>query len=145
MLAVGLWAALAEPRLAWVAPAGFLSGMAVGGLVGFVGFAPPGVELLIVGSVIVFGALALFRTRTTPVLAFAVAGLFGAAHGVAHGAELAQGLGWGGYVLGFLVATAALHAMGAVGGLAAGRAGLPRLGQAAGAAVAVAGAYLMVA
>lgn len=145
MLAVGLWAALADPRLAWVAPAGFLSGMAVGGLAGFAGFAPPGVEFLIVGSVIVFGALALFRTQATPLVAFAVAGLFGAAHGAAHGAELPEGLGWAGYVAGFLIATAALHAIGALGGLMAGRAGLQRLGQAAGAAVAVAGAYLMVA
>ena len=67
MLAVGLWAALAEPRLAWVAPAGFLAGMAAGGLFGFAGFGPPGVELLILGSAVVFGALALFRTRTAPV------------------------------------------------------------------------------
>lgn len=143
MLAVGLWAALAAPRLAWVAPAGFLAGMLIGGLAGFAGFAPPGVEASIVGSVVVFGALALFRAQVAPVLAFAVAGLFGAAHGLAHGVELPAGLGWGGYVAGFLIATAALHAVGALGGLAAGRTGLLRVGQATGAGVAVAGAFLM--
>jgi hypothetical protein len=66
MLAVGLWTALADPRLAWVAPAGFLSGKAVDAVAGFAGFAPPGVEVMIVGSVMVFGALALVCARAIP-------------------------------------------------------------------------------
>lgn len=144
MFAVGLWAALAAPRLAWVAPAGFLAGMLLGGVAGFVGFAPLGVEAAIVGSVIVFGALALFRTQVLPAVAFALAGAFGAAHGMAHGAELPAGMGWAGYAAGFMIATAALHALGALGGFAAGRAGLLRIGQAAGAGVALAGVFLMV-
>ncbi len=53
MVAVGLWAALAAPKLVWVAPAGFLLGMLIGGLTGYAGFAVQGLEALIVGSVVV--------------------------------------------------------------------------------------------
>jgi urease accessory protein len=143
MVAVGLWAALANPRLAWVAPAGFLSGLLLGGLLGFAGATVPGVEFAIVGSVLAFGALAVFRVALAPARAFAAAAAFGAAHGLAHGAELPEGLGWAGYVAGFLIATAALHATGVLGGLAANRSGTGPLGQPAGACVVAAGALLM--
>lgn len=144
MVAVGLWAALAAPKLVWVAPAGFLLGMLIGGLTGYAGFAVQGLEALIVGSVVAFGALAMFRLQLAPTFGFAIAGIFGAAHGIAHGAELPAGLGLGGYVLGFLIATAVLHFAGVICGMAAGRSGYLRLGQASGAGVALAGAFLMV-
>ncbi len=144
MVAVGLWAALAAPGLAWAAPAGFLSGMLVGGLLGFAGFGTPLVETMILGSVILFGLLALFSVRTGAAVAFGLAAVFGAAHGVAHGAELPVSADAASYVAGFLLATAALHALGLSAGLAVRRFGLPRLGQAAGGVVALAGAALMV-
>lgn len=153
MLAVGLWAALAAPRAPWAAPAGFLAGMALGGALGLAvlapaGFAVPGVEALAMGSVVLFGALAFARARVTPLRAMGIAAIFGAAHGLAHATGVmsaAPDFGWTGFAAGFLIATAALQAAGALGGIAARRGGLLRLGQAAGAGVAVAGGYLMVA
>lgn len=145
MLAVGLWAALAVPRLAWVAPAGFLAGMLGGGIAGFAGVTVPGVELAIVASVVVFGLLALAAVRLPTLAGFAAAGLFGAAHGLAHGAEMPLGGSAAEYAIGFLLATAALHGLGVAAGLATHRFRGRRLAQAAGGAVALIGAYLLVA
>lgn len=143
MVAVGLWAMLAEPRLFWVAPAGFLAGMLAGGIAGMSGVAAPGIEFAIVGSVIAFGALAFFKVKTPALIAFVIAAFFGAAHGLAHGAEMPAGGAALQYGLGFLLATAALHAIGASLGLVMQRLDLVRLGQATGGALAAAGVVLM--
>jgi urease accessory protein len=144
MIAVGLWAALAAPRLFWVAPAGFLGGMLGGGVAGIAGLGMPGVELMIGGSVILFGVLALLKLQTPAILAFAAAAVFGAAHGFAHGAEMPAGSGMLDYAAGFLIATAFLHAIGASFGFLAKHLDLARVGQAAGGAVAAAGVALMI-
>jgi urease accessory protein len=144
MVAVGLWAALAAPRLFWVAPAGFLAGILGGGFLGMTGLAFPGIEVMIAGSVVVFGALALFKIQAPAVLAFSVAAIFGGAHGFAHGAEMPLGGGALQYAAGFLIATATLHALGAATGLTVKHFNLVRLGQAAGGAVAAAGVILTV-
>lgn len=126
MVAVGLWAAIAAPRLFWVAPAGFLTGMLLGGVAGMAGVAMPGVEAVIAASIIVFGALAAFAVRAPVVLAFAGAAFFGTAHGIAHGAEMPHDGSGLTYALGFLLATTALHALGVFGGMAAQRLDLVR-------------------
>ena len=144
MVAVGLWAALAAPRLFWVAPLGFMSGMLVGGFTGMEGMTMPSAETVIAGSVVLFGALALFNVKAPLALAFAAAAFFGAAHGIAHGAELPAGGGTLQYAAGFLLATAALHTIGVGLGLLSQRFNVVRLGQAAGGAVAAAGVALLV-
>lgn len=144
MVAVGLWAALAAPRLFWVAPTGFLSGMLAGGFAGIAGLMAPGVELIIVGSVIVFGFLALSAARLPALVAFTAAAAFGAAHGVAHGAEMPADGSALEYAAGFVLATAVLHAFGVGIGLTAQRFQLNRVGRAAGGAVALAGTLLMI-
>ena len=144
MVAVGLWAALAAPRLFWVAPGGFMSGMLLGGLAGMAGLVLPSVELIIACSVILFGVLALFNIKAPIAIAFGVAAFFGAAHGIAHGAELPAGGGTLQYAAGFLLATAALHTIGVGLGLLSQRFNVVRLGQAAGGAVAAAGVALLV-
>ncbi len=144
MVAVGLWAALAAPKLFWVAPLGFVAGMLGGGVLGMTGMEVPGIEAMIVGSVVLFGALAMFKVQTAAVVAFAAAALFGAAHGFAHGAEMPDGGVALQYGAGFLIATAALHAIGAAVGLGVQRLNAARVGQAAGGAVAAAGIALMV-
>lgn len=121
MAAVGLWAALSAPGRFWIAPAGFLAGMLGGGLAGLAGLQPPGMEAMILGSAALFGALALFSARPPAPAAFALAALFGVAHGAAHGAELPQGLSAMSYVAGFMIATAALHGAGVAAALAARR------------------------
>ncbi len=114
MLAVGLWAGICGGRSTWLLPAGFLIGMALGGLLGIAGIGLPMVEAGILASIIVLGTLIASALRVPAAPAMLLVGLFGALHGHAHGAELAAGSGALGYVLGFLLATAALHAAGVV-------------------------------
>lgn len=144
IVAVGLWATFAEPKHLWVAPAGFLCGMLLGGAAGMTGLMLPGVESAIVLSVVVFGVLGLFAAKVPPVLAFIGAALFAGAHGIAHGAEMPAGGGALSYGLGFLLATSALLAAGVAIGQAAKHFEAGRIGQAAGAALAAAGLVLMV-
>jgi urease accessory protein len=138
MLAVGLWAALATGP-SWLAPVGFLTGVAAGGAAGFGGSASNGIEIVAVVSPVVLGGLAAFATRAPAAAAFVVAAAFGAAHGAAHGAEAPSDAGATAYLTGALIATAALHAVGAATGVAlsSGRARIA--GRALGALVALAG------
>lgn len=125
MVAVGIVAALAtDRRTAWRTPAAFLGGMVLGGALGLAGVAVPAVEVLIGVSVVVLGAVVVLASQrdhamlrrlegALPVLAV----LFGLAHGHAHGAELPETAVPLLYVIGFLVATASLHASGTLAGL----------------------------
>ncbi len=150
MLAVGVWSARLAgpntgPRALLSLPAAFLATVALGALLAFGGFALPGVEFFIAGSVVVLGLLiaaALSLPVWSGALLVAVFGLF---HGYAHGAEMpATAQPWL-YGLGFLSATAVLHLAGLGLGLA-GRAGLrATLLRFAGAAAAVAGVALLAA
>jgi len=143
MVAIGLWAAVAAPRLFWVAPAGFLAGMVGGGIAALLGLSWLGIEMMIVGSVVLFGALALFRVQINALLAFAAAAVFGGAHGAAHMIEMPAGGVAAEYAIGFLVSTALLHGAGVLFGLLTHRFDALRVGQAAGGAVAAAGVFLM--
>jgi len=112
MLAVGLWAGICGGRAAWLLPAGFLGGMALGGVLGLGGIGIPMVESGILASIIVLGALVAAAARAPVVLAVPLVAAFGLLHGHAHGAEIAAGQGAFGYAIGFLLATAALHGVG---------------------------------
>lgn len=144
MIAVGLWAAVANPKLFWAAPLGFVIGMLGGGLLGMTAVTVPGIELMIGGSIVLFGVLTFFKLRTAALISFLAAAIFGAAHGFAHGAEMPTGAEAIQYASGFLIATVALHAIGAFIGLSTHRFKVVRIGQAAGGAVAIAGLVLMV-
>jgi len=144
MLAVGLWAACGETRRIWVAPAGFLVGMLAGGLAGLGGLYLPGVEGVILASILLFGALGVFAARLAPLLAFGGAALLASAHGLAHGAEMPMAGNPITYGIGVLLATTALLGIGAAAGLAAKHLQVARLGQAASGALAAAGLVLMV-
>ena len=117
MVAVGLCGAKLGGAARWLLPLLFVAVMLVGGALAMAGVHLPGVELGIVGSVIVLGALLVVvqRGQTAPV-ALLVAG-FSLFHGYAHGAEMPAAAGALSYALGFAVATAALHAAGLFGGL----------------------------
>jgi urease accessory protein len=154
MVAVGVLAALVATRSAtgstrpaWRVPAAFVVGMVAGGAVGLAGVGFPGVEWVIGGSVVAFGALVasgLSRgVAGRPALALvALALVVGAAHGHAHGTEAPAGATTALYVAGFVAATAALHLVGTVVGLALGRSERARV--AAGTGVAALGAVLLV-
>ncbi|ALI54582.1 HupE/UreJ family protein [Celeribacter marinus] len=113
MLAVGVWALQIGGRGIWAVPAGFVGAMALGYIAAGFGAPLPLVEPMILASSIVFGIVVLLALRPTAWIGIAVAAFFGLFHGHAHGAELgdAQALTFG---IGFIVVTAALHALGIV-------------------------------
>ncbi|MTE00151.1 urease accessory protein [Paracoccus sp. YIM 132242] len=117
MVALGLLAAQIGGRALWALPCAFVGSMIAGGMAGVAGLPFPGVEPMILASVIILGALVAMAARLPMALLAPGAAVFGFAHGWAHGAEgPAQGLAV--YAAGFALATLALHGA----GIAAGRA-----------------------
>jgi urease accessory protein len=125
MIAVGLLSAQMGGRAIWTVPTAFVSLMAVGGILGLIGLDLPLVEYGIAASVLVLG-IALAAKQSLPIaLAMMFVGVFALFHGHAHGAELPSvattALYVVSYVIGFLVATAGLHVIGALLGTMAVR------------------------
>ncbi len=112
MVAVGVWAAQQRGRAGWAIPVTFVTVMALGGMAGAMGLLVPGVEVMILLSVIVFCGLMLTRARFGLLSSMAVVALFAFFHGFAHGQEMPEPAGLAHFGLGFLMATALLHAMG---------------------------------
>jgi len=143
MVAVGLWGAVLGPPAIWVLPVAFPLVMALGGLMGLLGFPLPGVEIGIALSAIVLGAVVLAESRPPLWLAALLVAFFAVFHGHAHGRELPEGTSALLYSFGFVVATGLLHATGILLGVAhrwpAGRA----LVRAAGGGVALAGLFFL--
>ena len=144
MIGVGLWGAQLGPPALWLLPVTFPMVMALGGMLGLMGVALPGVEIGIAVSAILLGAMVLFEVRPPIAVAVALVGLFAIFHGHAHGTELPDGASGALYSVGFVIATGCLHAAGiAIGTIhrfARGRIAL----RAAGALVAIGGLYFLV-
>ncbi|VDS09124.1 HupE / UreJ protein [Paracoccus haematequi] len=118
MVALGLLAAQIGGRALWALPLAFVGSMIAGGLAGYAGLAFPGVEPMILASVIILGALVAMAARLPLAVLLPGVAVFGFAHGWAHGAEgPTQGLSL--YAVGFAVATMALHLAGIALGKAA--------------------------
>lgn len=117
MVAVGIIAGLVGGRALWLLPAAFLGMMTLGAGLAMAGLDLPFVEPAILASVGAFAVMAVCA-RLIPLAALAgLVGAFAVFHGAAHGAEMpetASGLAYG---LGFLAATAGLHAAGLAAGL----------------------------
>lgn len=143
MIAVGLWAAQLGGRARWLVPAVFVSVMACGAALGTRGFVPPGVEPMILTSMLIFGLLIAGAVRLAAVASGGIVGLFALFHGLAHGTEMLPSTGAFAYAAGLVIATAALHGIGLlVGRDAAGTSGIiPRV---LGGACAAAGMALLV-
>jgi urease accessory protein len=140
MIGVGLWAGIKGGNARWLWPLAFVSVMAFGAVLGLQGFGLPHAEAFILASVVGLGAVIGLGLLPPIALGTALCGLFAVAHGHAHGTELPTGVSPTGYMLGFLLATAALHLGGAcIGVVAARRAYLVR---AAGAILLAGAAYL---
>jgi urease accessory protein len=142
MVAVGVFAFVLGGRALILVPLSFVGMMAFGFLLGANGVNLPFVELGIALSSVVIGAVAASGRSMPVAAAMSLVGLFAIFHGHAHGAEMpadATGLE---YALGFMAATALLHAagIGAAMGVAkvAGRHGRT-LAQIAGGAFALGG------
>jgi hydrogenase/urease accessory protein HupE/outer membrane cobalamin receptor len=120
MIAVGLWAAQHRGRLVWIIPLTFVGIMSLGGIAGAAGFMLPGVDLVVVLSVIVLGALIVRRTVLPPSVVLVLVGVFAFFHGFAHGAEMPGSATFITFGLGFILATSLLHTLGLVTGRVAG-------------------------
>jgi len=124
MVAVGVFAYVLGGRALYLVPLSFVGMMAVGFLLGLNGVQMPFVELgIALSSVVIGGAAALGRPMPA-VGAMALVGVFAVFHGHAHGAEMPADASGFDYALGFVAATALLHAAGiAAAAFVAGLAG----------------------
>ena len=128
MIAVGLWAAVSGGRALWAMPAAFVVAMLAGAVGGAAGLPLPGVEPIILASVVVLGVATALALRAPLAQVLPAIALFGLAHGAAHGAE-GPASGLLAYGAGFAAATVALHLAGLALGLGVARAhaALPRV------------------
>ncbi|MER9977962.1 MULTISPECIES: HupE/UreJ family protein [unclassified Mesorhizobium] len=141
MIAVGLWAALKGDKAIWAWPLAFVSVMLAGGVLGMLHVPMPFVEPAILASVVALGLLVAPAVDLPVSAGVAVIGLFALFHGYAHGTEVPENVGGLGYMAGFAVATALLHAVGIAAGFGLGWR-FRGLARAAGAACAAIGAGL---
>lgn len=112
MVAVGLIAAQRGGRALWLVPGTFLAMMTAGGAAGMAGLNLPFVEAVITVSVVAMVVAVALRGKLPVSMAVALAGVFAVFHGLAHGTEMPADASGLGYALGFIAATAALHAAG---------------------------------
>lgn len=143
MVAVGLWAAQIGGRALWIVPTAFISMMAVGFTLATAGIDLPFVEPAILASVVALGLLVAMALRLDMAASAAIVGLFALFHGHAHGGELGSA-GALPFAIGFLIATALLHAAGMGLGMMPGRlSGGGALARVLGGITALAGATLI--
>ena len=112
MLIVGVWAAqLGGAARVWV-PASFLALMAAGAALSISGVVLPQIEAGIAVSLLVLGLVTMLALRVPLLPAMLLVGTFAVFHGAAHGLELPTLAQPVSFAMGFLMATAALHAGG---------------------------------
>jgi urease accessory protein len=112
MIAVGLWAALKGGRALWLWPAAFVAVMLFGGVLGMLQLPLPFVESGILASVVLIGLLVAMAVDLPVWLGAPIVGVFALFHGYAHGAEVPEAASGVSYLIGFALATAALHGFG---------------------------------
>ena len=120
MLAVGLWAAMLGGRALWALPLAFVGAMLAGGMLGLAALPLPGVEPMILASVVLLGVAAALALRLPAGWAAVAVAAFGLFHGHAHGAEGPE-TGLVLYAAGFALATMGLHLVGLAVGLGLNR------------------------
>jgi urease accessory protein len=141
MVAVGLWAAATGGRARWAVPLAFMLAMAAGFAAAIAGVELPFVEPAILASVIVIGIMVALALPVPPAGVAAAVAVFALFHGHAHGGELGEA-GAAEFAIGFVLATALLHALGlGIGGLMRGPAGRIAI-RLLGGLTALAGAWL---
>ncbi|HVX13218.1 MAG TPA: HupE/UreJ family protein [Pirellulales bacterium] len=118
MVAVGLLALRIGGRALWLLPSAFMAGMLLGGALGLLGLPLPGVEHLILATVLLLGLFVAAHATIPLRWAVPCMTVFAVFHGHAHAAEMADGGAFASYACGFLLATAFLHAAGIMAGLA---------------------------
>jgi urease accessory protein len=144
MIAVGLWAAQLGGRALWAVPLTFVGIMAVGGVLGMTGVGLPFTETGILASVLALGVIVAAAVRLPLAWSMALVGFLALFHGQAHGAEMPPDSSGLAFAVGFLLATAALHATGIGIGIFFKQRSTPILTRAAGACVALLGVWLVI-
>jgi urease accessory protein len=147
MIAVGLFAAYLGGRALWLVPLTFVSVMALAGIAGMVGVTLPFAEIGIGLSVVVLGLAVAFQLNVPTSIAMSLVGFFAVFHGHAHGTEMPENMSVLSYGVGFICATAVLHAIGVGLGVAIGKANEDysrRMVQISGAGISLAGVALLV-
>ena len=143
MVAAGMWAAQCGRRYLLLLPATFVATMAAGAVAGTFGLPLPQVEGMVALSVLVLGLLVALALNTRWVWLVSLVALFALFHGHAHGTEMPEFSAPWLYFAGFTIATAALHAIGVAAGVALKT--RPGILRAAGAAIGLAGSWLLIA
>jgi len=128
MALVGLLAWQVGGRALYAVPASFVLLMATGGALGVAGIGVPFVEIGIALSIVVFGLAVASGVRVPVAAMAALVGLFAIFHGHAHGAEMPEDSAGLAYGIGFMLATALLHAAGIGLGFALAQIGAARGG-----------------
>jgi urease accessory protein len=121
MVAVGVFAFVLGGRALILVPLSFVGMMAAGFLLGVSGVNLPFVELGIALSSVVIGGVAALGRPMPVAAAMCLVGAFAIFHGFAHGAEMPADAGGAEYALGFMAATALLHAAGIAGAVLVAR------------------------
>jgi urease accessory protein len=121
MVAVGLLSGVLGGRAIVTVPSVFVAFLLVGGVFGFYAFELIGVELWILGSLLLLGAVLAGTEKPRQPVMFVAIALFGFAHGNAHGLELPLASNAVGYAGGFAIASIMCHASGILVALAASR------------------------
>ncbi|HEU0095419.1 MAG TPA: HupE/UreJ family protein [Rhizomicrobium sp.] len=143
MIAVGLWAGLCGGRREWLWPAAFVTSMIAGSAIGMFRPVTLTVEPMILASVMILGLVTAMRLRAPLVLGGLLIGVFGMAHGYAHGTEIphtAHGLD---FAAGFTLATATLHLTGLLVAVRLRQLRLDFVARFAGGAIVIAGIGLI--
>lgn len=145
MVSVGIVSAQIGGRAIWTVPGTFVTVMALGGLLGWLGVGLTSVEFGIAFSVLVLG-IAIAADRKLPILAaMGAVAIFATFHGYAHGAEMPTVANPVRYALGFMTGTALLHVAGVlIGDISQHYARGKVLLRIAGAAIAGAGTWFLV-
>ena len=113
MVAIGLWAAVSGGRTMWLLPSAFLTAMVTGALLSFASITLTGAEIWVAFSVLALGLLLSLNKPISTVAATSLVAAFAITHGYVHAAEIGSGANAAAeYSLGFLIATAVLHAIG---------------------------------
>jgi urease accessory protein len=142
MLSVGLWAGLNGGRALWAWPAAFVGVMITGGLLGASNISLPLIEPGILASVVVLGLMIVLAVQLPVVAGAVIIAVFALLHGHAHGSEVHLEFAAATHALGFVAATAILHAIGVgIALVASGYTGRMAV-RGAGALVMAAGIYL---
>lgn len=125
MLAVGLLSAEIGGRALWSVPATFVGVMFLAAILGIFGVPLPFVQYGLTISVLILGVAIIVGNRVPEWLALIIVSFFAFFHGHAHGTQIPEVTDTISlllaYILGFLIATAGLHVIGALIGLIADR------------------------